>query len=59
MPDKTEANIKEKGHEPDKGDINAMVHDHHARIGAIEAHLGMKKEKGVSKEESMRGRKRH
>ena len=64
MAERPAANIEEKGHEPDKGDINAMVHDHHARIGAIEAHLGMAKEPGVAKEETgkrepNRERKRH
>ena len=55
--EKAAAKINEKGHEPDKSD--SMLDNHESRIGAIETHLGMKKEPGVAKEESMRARKRH
>lgn len=59
--DKTAANIKEKGHQPDKSEEAHCPHckEHEGRLTAVEERLGMKKEPGVSKEESMRGRKRH
>lgn len=55
MADKTQANIREKGHEPDKaGSDTHCPHcaEHAARIGAIEVRLGMKPEAGVAKEET-------
>jgi hypothetical protein len=57
MADKTAAHIKEKGHMPDKNEDPGTEHcphcaDHHARLSAVEAHLGMATEHGVAAEET-------
>ena len=64
MPDTTAAHVADNAPKADDsteaGKLTrheAMLSDIHARLGAVEKHLGIKAEKGVAKEE--RGRKRH
>lgn len=41
--------------------LQSMLEEHHARLGRVEKHLGLKPEKGVAKEERgvHKERKRH
>ncbi len=74
--DRPSAKIEETGHAPDKSEATGAhwVHcaDHHARLTAVEMHLGMAAQPGVAaeetasratqtetKKEASRARKRH
>ena len=57
--DKTAADVGENAPKADDNPVaaalthhQAMLEDHHARLGEVEKHLGIAKEAGVAKEES-------
>ena len=56
MADRSAATIEEKGHAPDKREATGAhcehCADHHMRLTAVEAHLGMTPQPGVATEET-------
>ena len=60
MPDSANTDIKNPSKPIDKSDVEGRLADHHARIAACEAKLGIKPQPGAAAEETAaRPRKRH